>query len=143
MDASKTKIAALETDLASRAAERDRIVGETTAADQQEAQAKNQLDTIQRRVQDITDEIAASQNQESDRLAAFGLNMTAVLAAIKGARWFGREPVGPLGLHVELEDPAKWGDIMRISIGHQMRAFAITDYRDLRQLKSILHRHKK
>ena len=143
IDESKARIAAINTDLASVTAVRDRLTGENTTADQQEAQANNQVETLQRRVQDITEEIAASSNQEHDRLAAFGLNMTAVLTAIKNGHWFGDVPVGPLGLYVELEEAAKWGDIMRISIGHQMRAFAITDARDFGPLKSILQRYKK
>jgi chromosome segregation ATPase len=140
---SKAKIASLETDLASAATARDRLIGENTTADQQEAQAKNRVETLQRKMQEITEEIAVRSNQEQDRLAAFGFNMTAVLVAIKQQRWLGDVPVGPLGMYVELEDVAKWGDIMRISIGHQMRGFAITDARDFGPLKSILQRHKK
>lgn len=143
IDASKAKIAKLETDLAAAAAERDRIMGEITTADQEESQIKSQVETLQRKVKDLTEEISASHEQGQDRLAVFGVNLNAVLAAIKQGRWFGREPVGPLGLHVELGDVEKWGDIMRISIGHQMRAFAITDVRDHGQLKAILQRHKK
>jgi chromosome segregation ATPase len=143
MDASKARIATLEANLASAEAERDRLAAEITTADQQEAQAKGQVDTLQRKFQDVSEEIAASHNQEHDRLAAFGVGMTAVLAAIKKGRWTGNEPVGPLGMYVELEDAEKWGDIMRISIGHQMRAFAITDSRDFGPLKAILQRHKK
>jgi structural maintenance of chromosomes protein 6 len=143
IDAGKARIAKLDADLASAAAERDRLLGEITTAEQQESLAKTQVDTLQRKVQDTTEEIAASQNQEHDRLAAFGVNMNAVLAAIKKGRWFGHEPVGPLGLYVQLDDAAKWGDIMRISIGHQMRAFGITDTRDFGPLKAILQRHKK
>jgi structural maintenance of chromosomes protein 6 len=143
IDESKARAAALDAELTSAGAERDRIVGEITAAEQQETQVKHQLETFERKVRDITEEIATSQNQEHDRLSAFGTNMTAVLGAIRQRRWLGREPVGPLGMYVELEDAAKWGDIMRISIGHQMRAFAITDARDFAPLKSILQGHKK
>jgi structural maintenance of chromosomes protein 6 len=143
IDESKAKIAALEVDLASAAKERDRLIGENTTADQQETQAKNQVETLQRKMQEINEEVTANSNQEQDRLAAFGSNMTAVLGAIKQQRWFGDVPVGPLGMYVELDDAAKWGDVMRISIGHQMRGFAITDARDSGPLKSILQRHKK
>ena len=143
MDACKARITVFEADLASAATERDRLAAKVTTADQQEVQIKSQVDTLHRKVQDITEEIAVSHNQEHDRLAAFGVNMTAVLAAIEKGCWVGHKPVGPLGMHVELEDAEKWGDIMRISIGHQMRAFAITDARDFGPLKSILQRHKK
>jgi len=143
IDETKAKITALEVDLASAATERDRLISENTIADQQEAQAKTQVETLQRKMQELTEEIAVRSNQEQDRLAAFGFSMTAVLVAIKQQRWFGDVPVGPLGMYVELEDAAKWGDIMRISIGHHMRGFAITDARDFGALKAILQRHKK
>src|SRR5258708_6497258 len=66
IDESKARIAAINADLASITAVRDRLTGENTTADQQEAQATNQVETLQRRVQDITEEIAASSNQEHD-----------------------------------------------------------------------------
>lgn len=143
-DASKAKKAILEAELASAASERDRLAADIRDADQQEVQANGQVNTLQRKVQDIIEEIAADNHQEHDRLAAFGNDMTAVLTAIKKGRWFGRQPpIGPLGMYVELKDPGKWADVMRIAIGHQMRAFAITDARDLGPLKTILKRYKK
>lgn len=144
IDASKSRKAILEAELVSTTSERDRLAADIGVADQQEVHANSQVSILRRKVQDIAEEIAVDINQEHDRLAAFGNNMTAVLAAIKKARWSSRQPpVGPLGMYVELEDSTKWAEVMRIVIGHQLRAFAITDARDFGPLKAILQRHQK
>ena len=66
-----------------------------------------------------------------------------MLAMIKTGCWVGHKSVGPLRMQVDLEDAEKWGDIMRILIGHQIWAFAIMDTWDFGLMKSILLQHKK
>lgn len=143
IDECKARIASLKTDKAPLVVQRDQLTKDIAAVERDEAQAKSELDTSQQKVQDIVDEISTINTQDGDRLAIFGANMAAILAEIKRGRWHGQEPVGPLGLYVELEDARKWGDIMRVSIGREMGAFGITDSRDSGPLRAILRHFKR
>lgn len=138
MEVVQDNITVLQSDLASAGTERDRLIAEIAQADYQREEAQRQVDVWKGKKQELEGKMAYIKSQQKDPLSAFGNNLGQVIEAIKVARWHGHPPIGPLGMFVQLDNPAKWGDLMRVYIGHQMRAFAITDARDLRTLKAIL-----
>jgi hypothetical protein len=140
MEVVRDRLAVLQGELVSAGTEKDRLITELAQVDHQRGEAQRQVDVWNGKKQALVGKIATMKSQQKDPLSAFGNNMSEVNNAIKRARWQGHPPIGPLGMFVELDDSAKWGDLMKVHIGHQMRAFAISDGRDFRQLKAILMR---
>jgi chromosome segregation ATPase len=94
---------------------------------------------FQNRIQECEQMIQAAKNRENDALIPYGKDIKKVLEVIKKMRWFGDEPLGPLGVHVKAKDPAKWGGILRNQLSSFLTAFAVTDARDRIQLKKLFH----
>lgn len=140
MDAVRQVRDDLKTQLESRKSENDHFAQELTQAESQLTVAKKDVDDARQSKEILEGKISSIKTQSHDPLSAFGRNLSDVDKAIKAARWSGQEPVGPLGKYVELDDIAKWGNLMRAYIGGHMQAFAVTDSRDLQPLKAILKR---
>lgn len=130
----------LKMQLESRKSENDHFAQDLTQAESQLTVANKGVDDARRSKESLEGKISSIKAHSHDPLSAFGRNLGEVDTAIKAARWYGQEPVGPLGKYVELDDIAKWGNLMRAYIGGHMQAFAVTDSRDLQPLKAILKR---
>lgn len=139
----KERITALETRQQAIDRERHSFASDLTVVEHEENEARNLSKSLQKKAQDVEEELRTSETQQRDRHSAFGNNLPAVQQAIKNTRWYGREPIGPLGMYVQLDDPDIWGDVLRITMGHQMRSFAITEAKDYGPLKAILKRYDK
>ena len=84
-------------------------------------------------------------NQQSagfDEYRMYGANLRQVNERIKGMRWHGRTPVGPLGVHMSLRDK-KWANVLRATLGNMMVNYAVTDARDRPMLRKLLLDFKK
>ncbi|KAJ3561666.1 hypothetical protein NP233_g10057 [Leucocoprinus birnbaumii] len=75
---------------------------------------------------------------EKDNLLPYGINIRGVVDQIKQMRWYGKQPLGPLGAYVKAKDPRTWGELLRSQLGQLLCSFAITDARDRAQLKDLL-----
>jgi chromosome segregation ATPase len=140
MDAIQQTIEDLQNQHDSKKSENDRLSRELTQAEAQLAGAKKDVVDARMNKRILEEKIASIKTHTRDPLSAFGRNLGDVDQAIQSTRWHGCVPVGPLGRFVELDDVAKWGNLMRTYIGRQMQAFAITDTRDWQPLKTILKR---
>lgn len=87
------------------------------------------------RYQDI---IEQCKRKENDKFIPYGNKIKMVLDRIRSMKWAGEAPLGPLGLYVNVIEPEKWGDILRLQLGQYLTAFAITDARDRPVLKKLL-----
>lgn len=87
------------------------------------------------RYQDI---IEQCKRKENDKFIPYGNNIKMVLDRIRSIKWAGEAPLGPLGLYVNVKEPGKWGNILRLQLGQYLTAFAITDARDRPVLKRLL-----
>ena len=87
------------------------------------------------RYQDI---IEQCKRKENDKFIPYGNNIKMVLDRIRSIKWAGEAPLGPLGLYVNVKEPEKWGNILRLQLGQYLTAFAITDARDRPVLKRLL-----
>ncbi|KZT28345.1 P-loop containing nucleoside triphosphate hydrolase protein [Neolentinus lepideus HHB14362 ss-1] len=92
----------------------------------------------QKEIESAQGAVAEARAQENNSLAVYGRDMKRVLEMIKSARWYGGQPVGPLGVHVKVKDPERWAPVLRATMGGMMSSFAVTDARDRAQLKRIL-----
>ena len=107
-------------------------------------QSWEQVADVDRRVEDIGGQVHATRNrlqnlegQSTDRLSAFGTKMGLVLDAMSKRRWVGARPIGPLGMHVRLED-ARYTDAIQSMLGANMCSFAVHDRRDQGTMMQLL-----
>ena len=105
------------------------------------------VENIDRDINSIGDQISRTQStlrnlegQSTNRLSAFGTNLDAVLRDIARARWVHSAPLGPLGMHVQLED-MKYKDAFQALMGQLLCTFAVRDAADKTTLIKILKDH--
>ncbi|KAF8879889.1 P-loop containing nucleoside triphosphate hydrolase protein [Gymnopilus junonius] len=101
-------------------------------------QFDRQLEQVKKTITDCEATISMAKRREQDALVPYGNNIKLALEKIKGSRWHGDMPLGPLGLYVTAKEPQVWGDLLRSQLGGLLTAFAITDARDRPQLRQIL-----
>ncbi|KAG8840124.1 Structural maintenance of chromosomes protein 6, partial [Serendipita sp. 405] len=107
------------------------------------------LRALEREFEDVAEKLRGAEarvnqlqdiNRGQGGAAIYGRWALPVLREIESARWAGRKPVGPLGLHVRLKDK-KWADVLRVGIGNFLGGFAVTNYQDQKTLRKILDNH--
>ena len=139
IEAAKDTVAAIEGRAHSIQLERKNVFSEAEAVESEGKALDRKRSELQNRIQECEQMITTAKNKENDVLIPYGKNIKNVLEVVKKTRWFGDEPLGPLGVHVKARDPAKWGEILRNQLASYLTAFAVTDARDRAQLKKILH----
>lgn len=77
------------------------------------------------------------QGQSTDRLSAFGHDLHRVLEEIRRAKWVHSQPIGPLGLHVQLED-MRYKDALHSLLGQNLCTFAVRHPADKATMLKIL-----
>ena len=138
IEAAKDDVTSMEERVNSIQIERKNITGEADAVEREGKDVDRKRLDLQNRIQECEQMILTAKNRENDALIPYGKDIKKVLEAIKKMRWFGDEPLGPLGVHVKARDPAKWGEILRNQLLSYLTAFAVTDARDRIQLKKLL-----
>lgn len=112
------------------AQELDRAEAEYTALESRRDDIRVQLDRAKQSA-------ATLQRQSTDRMAVYGQGFDKVMARIRQARWHHSEPLGPLGLYVQLED-MRYRDAAHATLGQLLCGFAVRDHRDKHTLLNIL-----
>jgi chromosome segregation ATPase len=98
---------------------------------------------LQENIQGCQAMIDRSIESERNSLIPYGRGIKEVLERIGGMNWVGDTPLGPLGVHVKAKDAKTWGDLLRGQLGGYLTAFAVTDARDRKELKTLLERSGK
>lgn len=100
---------------------------------------ERQFEDLRRRIADAEQQVNHWKNIMSDKggAAAYGQAVPELMKEIAKARWRGRSPLGPLGLHVKLKDQ-KWAYALRVGLGNVLGSFVVTDYQDQRTLRKML-----
>ncbi|KAG8834848.1 Structural maintenance of chromosomes protein 6 [Serendipita sp. 399] len=124
------------------------VVEKNNAKDSVEGHTRD-FHTLERKFEEVSEELRGAEakvNQLQDiakgqsGAAIYGRWVPAALREIESARWTGRKPVGPLGLHVRLKDN-RWADVLRVGIGGFLGGFAVTNHKDQQTLRRILDNH--
>ena len=139
IEAARDAVTAIEERANSLQIERKNVTGEADGVEREGKEIDRRKSELQKRIQECEQMILAAKSRENDALIPYGKDIKKVLEAIKKMRWFGEEPLGPLGVHVKARDPARWGEILRNQLSSFLTAFAVTDARDRIQLKKLLH----
>ena len=98
---------------------------------------ESEIQTARNSVVGLQEQIQRCTEQQNNSLAPYGRDIKKVLERIRGMRWHGQMPIGPLGVYVKAKDRV-WADLLRIVLGSHMASFAVTDSRDLAVLKKLL-----
>ena len=106
-------------------------------------QVNRELQEIRTRLDGYKEQVARCREQQNNQLAPFGNRMKEVLEQISRMNWHGQRPVGPLGVYVKVKDPQKWAGLLSNVLGGYMSAFAVTDARDLAQMRKLLKDSRK
>ena len=139
IEAARDAVVAIEERANSLQIERKNVSGDADAVEREGRDIDRKKSDLQNRIQECEQMILAAKNREKDALIPYGKDIKKVLEAIKKMRWFGEEPLGPLGVHVKARDPVRWGEILRNQLSSYLTAFAVTDARDRVQLKKLLY----
>ena len=139
IEAARDAVVAIEERTNSLQIERKNVSGEADAVEREGRDIDRKKSELQNRIQECEQMILTAKNREKDALIPYGKDIKKVLETIKKMRWFGEEPLGPLGVHVKARDPMRWGEILRNQLSSYLTAFAVTDARDRVQLKKLLH----
>jgi len=120
---------------------KEELINDTTM---EREQTQDRLAEIDRQLDEVNAQINSSQNtlrnlegQSTDCLSAFGYNLKLVLEDIRRARWAHSPPIGPLGLHVRLDDMI-YKDAFHSILGGLMCGFAVRDPTDKATMLKIL-----
>ena len=139
IEAAKDAVTAIEERANSLQLEKRNVSSEADGVEREGREVDRKKTELQNRIQECDQMIQTAKNRENDALIPYGRDIKKVLEAIKKMRWYGDEPLGPLGVNVKAKDPAKWGEILRNQLSSYLTAFAVTDARDRMQLKKLLH----
>ena len=139
IEAAKDAVTAFEERANSLQIERRKVSSEADAVEREGRELEHKKLELQNRIQECDQMMQTAKNRENDALIPYGKDIKRVLETIKKMRWYGDEPLGPLGVHVKARDPAKWGELLRNQLSSFLTAFAVTDARDRMQLKKLLY----
>ncbi|WVF68702.1 hypothetical protein IAT40_003474 [Kwoniella sp. CBS 6097] len=109
--------------------------------------ALQEVEEIRRKMADeqgtakrIQDQISNLEKQSVNRLSAFGGGLDHVMRDIQRTQWVHSPPIGPLGMHVRLEDMS-YRDLLHAVLGVNLCSFAVRHPRDRQTLTNILNKH--
>ncbi|KAJ3814073.1 P-loop containing nucleoside triphosphate hydrolase protein [Lentinula aff. lateritia] len=130
-------------------AEQERIIQQLSAAKldilrraqsaEQDGQAKQaELEQLKQNIGTVENSLRQLQRDQDNKYAAYGPGMAQVVARIQQTKWYGDEPLGPLGRYVKVKDPDAWADLLAQQLGGSLTSFAVTDPRDRDSLKRLL-----
>ena len=101
-------------------------------------QLEPRIGELQQKITECDNMVSQARKNEADALMPYGKNIKEVVKRIKGMKWHGDVPIGPLGMHVKAREPEKWGEVLRVQLGTYLTAFAVTDARDREGVKRVL-----
>ncbi|KAG8900143.1 Structural maintenance of chromosomes protein 6, partial [Tulasnella sp. 417] len=103
--------------------------------------AANDRNRVQQQLQDVQGWQNQLQNQQQNKLNAFGTNIERILQEIERTSWRGSTPpLGPLGRYVTLKD-STYREVLQNQIGGSMYQFVVSHPADRQVLGQILKRH--
>ncbi|TYJ58578.1 hypothetical protein B9479_000788 [Cryptococcus floricola] len=107
-------------------AELNGIDGAIGDCDQQRQYIKRQIDDVHK--------------SKHNRLLAFGHNIEPLMREINRTQWKHSKPIGPMGMHVNLED-MRYAEVLQAFLGSLLCGFAVRDHEDSVKLGEMIRRH--
>ncbi|KAH8193931.1 hypothetical protein TruAng_011899 [Truncatella angustata] len=91
------------------------------------------LEDKKREIMATESRISALAQSRSDPLAGFHPQTRQLLKIIEQDTSFSEKPIGPLGLHIQLQEPA-WSSVIESMLGRNLDAFIVSNGRDRERL---------
>lgn len=108
---------------------------------QQERKMEANLQAIRKDIDGVQRNIRDSDAQKTDKLAAYTRNISAVVKDVDECerlrKWSGYKPVGPIGIHIKLNQK-KYAHVIETILNKSMNAFVVQNQEDFRLLQGIL-----
>lgn len=125
-----------EEEYAKAKAAREAIGNDISTSDEKVSYAEQQLSEAKAKLANL-------QSQSTDRLSAFGERMEMVMREINKAHWQHSKPIGPLGMHVKLND-SRYQAALHSVLGQTLCQFAVRCDADRSTMMRILQEcHKR
>ncbi|EFJ27923.1 hypothetical protein SELMODRAFT_60332, partial [Selaginella moellendorffii] len=98
-----------------------------------------QIEDRRGKVSDLNGYIRRLQNQQRNRLHAFGgEDVIKLLRSIENhENSFTRPPIGPIGAHVALAGDDTWALAVEVAVGRLLNAFVVTNHQDMLALRRL------
>ncbi|KUJ10625.1 putative structural maintenance of chromosomes protein 6 [Mollisia scopiformis] len=98
--------------------------------------------SMKRREVEIAQERLQSLNRDRGNvMAGFDAKMPRLIQAIKNDRGFLETPVGPMGLHIKLNNPI-WSNLLESTMGSNLTGFIVTSKADQVRLSNLLRKER-
>ncbi|KAK6075235.1 DNA repair protein [Seiridium cupressi] len=110
-------------------------------AEQRAQEAGKPVEDKKREVSATESRIRTLTQNRGDPLAGFYPQTRQLLKLIEQDNGFSRKPIGPIGLHVQLQKPA-WSSILETTFGETLDAFIVTNPGDRERLAGHMARLK-
>ncbi|WVQ73133.1 hypothetical protein IAR50_002697 [Cryptococcus sp. DSM 104548] len=99
--------------------------------------AIHDCDTQRQSIRRQIDEVHQAKN---NRLLSFGYNIEPLMHEISSTNWKHSKPIGPMGMHVSLED-MRYAEVLQSLLGSVLCGFAVRDHDDSAKLGEMIRRH--
>ncbi|KAF5093008.1 hypothetical protein D0Z00_004292 [Geotrichum galactomycetum] len=128
--------------LARNEAQIDELSSALSTISPEEERIQTQIRIHDREISELKKGIDEVRRIQNNKLAAFGENTMAVVAAInKIASRFKSKPIGPIGQHVTLKDP-KWRFILNKQLQGSLTAFIVENAEDRKLILKIFEQYR-
>jgi chromosome segregation ATPase len=111
---------------------------EVDTANSSGVQLEPRISEIKQKITECHNMVSQARKNEADALMPYGKSIKEVVKRIKGMKWHGDVPLGPLGVYVMAREPEKWREVLRVQLGSFLTAFAVTDARDREGVRRVL-----
>lgn len=138
MDEARATVAEQESIIKQLSAANSDILRRAQSAEQDGQAKQAELEQLKQNIGTVENSLRQLQRDQDNKYSAYGPGMSQVVARIQQMKWYGDEPLGPLGRYVKVKDPDAWADLLAQQLGGSLTAFAVTDPRDRDSLKRVL-----
>ena len=142
LEESESLLKAVSEKLTRNEAQIDELSSKLSAISPEEERIQTEIRMYDREISDLKKGIDEIHQIQNNKLAAFGENTMAVVAAInKIAPRFKSKPIGPIGQYVTLKDP-KWRFILNRQLQGSLTAFIVENAEDRKLILKIFEQYR-
>ncbi|ROT42705.1 P-loop containing nucleoside triphosphate hydrolase protein [Sodiomyces alkalinus F11] len=131
--------ASLQQQIAENAAARPGLNRDFKTALEKVKEVEQRFSVKKQEVSKAADRIRNFRSKNSSPFAAFDSKIPQLLKAIEHETGFERQPVGPIGTHIQLLNPL-WSSVLESTFGQFLNGFLVASKRDQQRLLELMRR---
>lgn len=121
----KTELENVKAEAEQHPSKRTRLERDRDTADLREKDVKAEVDRRQSEFNDVTRKLASLQQNNPDPMKGYHPSVRQLLKMIDNEKRWRKKPVGPVGMHVKLNQP-KWSPLLERYLGGMLNNFIVT-----------------